>query len=106
MPEVDRIFSALGDARRRDILRILAGGPRSVGDIARRLPVSRPAVSQHLKVLEASGLVRHRAQGTRRLYQVDGAGVLALREYLDSLWDTALGRFKVAAERPQQPEQE
>jgi DNA-binding transcriptional ArsR family regulator len=93
-------FSALGDSTRRAIFERLAGGPRSVGELAAELPVSRPAVSQHLKVLKAAGLVSDRAEGTRRLYRVDPGGVGAMRDYLDGFWDQALAAFKAAAEGP------
>jgi DNA-binding transcriptional ArsR family regulator len=75
-----------------------------VGDIAAALPVSRPAVSQHLKVLKDAGLVSSRPDGTRRLYEVDPTGVAAVRDYFDTFWTDALAAFKVAAERP--PEEE
>ena len=94
----DRI-GALSDATRREVFQMLAAGPSSVADIARRLPVSRPAVSQHLRVLKDAGLVTVRAQGTRNLYQLDPSGVAALRDYLDSLWQTALDQFTREAER-------
>ena len=97
-------FSALGDPTRRAIFERLAGGPRSVGELAAELPVSRPAVSQHLKVLKAAGLVADRAEGTRRLYRVDPGGVGAMREYLDSFWDQALTAFKAAVEGPDDKE--
>jgi DNA-binding transcriptional ArsR family regulator len=71
-----------------------------VGQIARGLPVSRPAVSQHLKVLKSAGLVRDRAEGTRRMYSIDPAGVEALRDYFDQFWNQALAAFKAAVERP------
>ena len=93
-------FSALGDPTRRAIFERLAGGPRSVGELAAELPVSRPAVSQHLKVLKAAGLVSDRAEGTRRLYRVDPGGVGAMRDYLDRFWDQALAAFKTAVEGP------
>jgi DNA-binding transcriptional ArsR family regulator len=93
-------FSALGDPTRRAIFERLAGGPRSVGELAAELPVSRPAVSQHLKVLKAAGLVSDRAEGTRRLYRVDPGGVGAMRDYLEGFWDQALAAFKAAAEGP------
>ena len=93
-------FSALGDPTRREIFERLAGGPRSVGELAAGLPVSRPAVSQHLKVLKEAGLVSDRAEGTRRLYRVDPGGVGALRDYLDRFWDQALAAFKTAVEGP------
>jgi DNA-binding transcriptional ArsR family regulator len=94
-----RVLDALGDPTRRAVLEVLRGGARPVGEIAARLPVSRPAVSQHLRVLKEAGLVRDRQQGTRRLYSVDASGLSALRAYLESYWDTALGAFKEAADR-------
>ena len=97
-------FSALGDPTRRAIFERLAGGPRSVGELAAELPVSRPAVSQHLKVLKAAGLVADRADGTRRLYRVDPGGVGAMRDYLDRFWDQALTAFKAAVEGPDDKE--
>ena len=90
--------SALGDPTRRAIFERLAGRPRSVGELAAELPVSRPAVSQHLKVLKEAGLVSDRADGTRRLYRVEPGGVGALRDYLDRFWDQALTAFKGAVE--------
>jgi DNA-binding transcriptional ArsR family regulator len=92
-------LSALGDPTRRAIFESLAGGPRAVGELARELPVSRPAVSQHLKVLKEAGLVSDRRDGNRRLYQLDPAGVGAIRAYLDQYWDHALAAFKRAAEQ-------
>ena len=76
----------------------LRAGPRSVGDLAVGLPVSRPAVSQHLRVLEEAGLVTHRREGTRHLYELDSSGVMVLREWVDGFWSEALARFKAAAE--------
>ena len=76
----------------------LREGPRSVGDLARGLPVSRPAVSQHLRVLERAGLVSARREGTRNFYRVNGDGLAELREYFEGFWDEALRAFKVAAE--------
>jgi DNA-binding transcriptional ArsR family regulator len=95
-------MSALGDPTRRAIFERLADGPLPVGEIARGLPVSRPAVSQHLKVLKAAGLVIDQADGTRRLYRIDPAGVGALRDYFDGFWNQALAAFKTAAEREPQ----
>ncbi len=95
-----RVLDALGDPTRRAVLEVLRGGARPVGEIARQLPVSRPAVSQHLRVLKEAGLVRDRQEGTRRLYSVDAQGLSALRSYLESYWDTALAAFKEAADRP------
>jgi len=77
----------------------LRSGPRAVGEIAKGMAVSRPAVSQHLKVLKAARLVTDRAKGTRRLYAIDAHGIDALRNWLDGFWDEALTAFKVAAER-------
>jgi DNA-binding transcriptional ArsR family regulator len=92
-------FNALADPTRRAIFERLAGGPRAVGELARELPVSRPAVSQHLRVLKEAGLVADRREGTRRLYRVDPRGVEAMRAYLDSFWSDALAAFQRAAER-------
>src|SRR3954469_21824768 len=93
-------LTALGDPTRRAIFESLAGGPLSVGELAAELPVSRPAVSQHLKVLKEAGLVSDRAEGTRRLYRVDPGGVAAMRDYFDQLWNQALLAFKQAVEGP------
>jgi DNA-binding transcriptional ArsR family regulator len=92
-------LGALSDPTRRAIFERLAGGPRSVGELAQGLPVSRPAVSQHLRVLKDAGLVFDRPEGTRRLYQLDPDGVGALRAYVDLFWTQALAAFKVAAEQ-------
>jgi len=92
-------FTALGDPTRRDIFERLARGARAVGELAEELPVSRPAVSQHLKVLKDAGLVMDRPEGSRRLYQVDPDGVGALRAYLDRFWNQALTAFKGAVEQ-------
>ena len=99
MTYVDRALEALGDPTRRLVFKRLRGGARSVGEIADGMDVSRPAVSQHLKVLKAARLVVDRAEGTRRLYAVDARGVEALRDWLDGFWDEALRAFKVTAER-------
>jgi DNA-binding transcriptional ArsR family regulator len=96
---VDRVLDALGDPTRRIVLRRLRAGARSVGEIAKGMDVTRPAVSQHLKVLKAARLVTDRAEGTRRLYALDARGIDALREWLDGFWDEALRAFKKAAER-------
>jgi DNA-binding transcriptional ArsR family regulator len=93
-----KALQALGDPTRRSVLEQLRGGPRAVGEIAARLPVSRPAVSQHLRVLKEAGLVNERQDGTRRLYRVDPNGLAGLREYLDRFWEEALASFKAAAE--------
>jgi DNA-binding transcriptional ArsR family regulator len=99
MINAERALDALGDATRRRVLKRLRHGRRSVREIADGLDVSRPAVSQHLKVLKAAGLVVVRAEGARRLYAVDTRGIEALRSWLDGLWDEALVAFKAAAER-------
>jgi DNA-binding transcriptional ArsR family regulator len=91
-------MDALGEATRRAILERLLVGPRSVGELARDFPVSRPAISQHLRVLKDAHLVIDRAAGNRRIYQVDPVGVEALRRYFDRLWTDALAAFKRAAE--------
>jgi DNA-binding transcriptional ArsR family regulator len=91
-------LDALGDPTRRQIFELLRTGPRSVGDLAGDLPVSRPAVSQHLRVLEEARLVTHRKNGTRHLYELDSAGVGVLRDWVDGFWNEALARFKAAAE--------
>ncbi|TDC15161.1 ArsR family transcriptional regulator [Streptomyces sp. 8K308] len=91
----------LGDPSRRAIFELLARGPCSVGELSRQLPISRPAVSQHLRVLKDGGLVVGRAEGTRRVYQLNPEGILALRAYLDGIWDNALTAFQKAAEADQ-----
>lgn len=91
-------LGALGDPTRRAIFEHLAERPRSVTELASELPVSRPAVSQHLRALKEAGLVTDRASGTRRIYQVDPEGVLRLRAYLDRIWTDAFAAFKAAAE--------
>lgn len=99
-------LGALGDPTRRAIFELLTTRPTAVGELAERLPVSRPAVSQHLKVLKEAGLVVDDAVGTRRLYRVNPAGVAAMRDYLDRMWDTALSAFAAAAERPESEQDE
>jgi len=91
-------MDALGDPTRRAIFERLRSGPRAVGELADELPVSRPAVSQHLRVLKEAGLVTERRNGTRRLYRVDPEGVGQLRDYFDAFWNEALAAFKAAAE--------
>jgi DNA-binding transcriptional ArsR family regulator len=92
-------LQALGDPTRRSVLEELRAGPRAVGEIAARLPVSRPAVSQHLRVLKEAGLVTERKDGTRHLYRVDPDGLAEVREYLEGFWEEALANFKAAAEQ-------
>ena len=96
-------MDALGDPTRRAIFERLANGPKAVGEIAGELPVSRPAVSQHLKVLKQAGLVIDRAQGTRRLYQLNPQGIQDLRAYFDQFWTQALASFKTAVEQEERP---
>lgn len=98
--QLDRL-GALGDPTRRLIFERLVTRPMAVGELAGELPVSRPAVSQHLKVLKEVGLVMDQPNGTRRVYRVDPRGVGALRAYLDQLWDKALAAFAEAVERSQ-----
>jgi DNA-binding transcriptional ArsR family regulator len=93
-------FGALGDPTRRAVFECVAEQPRAVGELAELVPVTRPAVSQHLKVLKEAGLVTDRREGNRRIYQLDPTGIEQLRSYLDRFWGTALGAFKLAAERP------
>jgi len=92
-------LDALGDSTRRAIFKRLRGGARSVGELADGMDVSRPAVSQHLKVLKEARLVTDRAEGTRRLYAVDSRGIQAAKTWLDGFWNDALEAFKQAAER-------
>ena len=99
MTYAERALEALGDPTRRAVFKRLRGGALSVGEIARGMDVSRPAVSQHLKVLKAARLVTDRADGTRRLYPVDASGLEALRSWLTGFWDEALAAFAAAAER-------
>jgi DNA-binding transcriptional ArsR family regulator len=87
-------WDALGDRTRRAIVDLLAERPRAVGELATHLPVSRPAVSQHLKVLKEAGLVSEQAVGTRRIYRLDEAGVAALRDQLDTYWRRALSGYQ------------
>ena len=92
-------MDALGDPTRRAIFERLRSGPLSVGEIAAELPVSRPAVSQHLRVLKEAGLVTERRNGTRRLYRLDPDGLGELRRYVEDFWTDALAAFKAEAER-------
>ena len=92
-------LAVLADPTRRQVLERLRGGPRPVNAIAAGLPVSRPAVSQHLRVLKEAGLVKERSEGVRRIYSVRREGLLELRIWLDSFWSDALDAFKLEAER-------
>jgi DNA-binding transcriptional ArsR family regulator len=98
-----RALAALADPTRRQVFERLRRGPRAVGELAQGLPVSRPAVSQHLAVLKAAGLVSDEAEGTRRVYRIDPQGLGAIRAWLDQFWDEALEAFKAEAER-EEPE--
>ncbi|MEA1647662.1 metalloregulator ArsR/SmtB family transcription factor [Nitrospirillum sp. BR 11164] len=95
----EQALTALADPTRRAVFERLRAGPQPVGELARHLPISRPAVSQHLKVLKDAGLVTDRAEGTRRIYHIDPHGLGALRRWLDQFWETALDAFVVEAER-------
>jgi DNA-binding transcriptional ArsR family regulator len=96
------VLDALGDPTRRAVCERLAAGPLPVGQLAATLPVSRPAVSQHLKVLKDAGLVVDRPVGNRRVYALDPTGVAVLRGWLDRIWSDALSAFKTAVEQPPQ----
>jgi len=100
----NRAFAALADPTRREVFERLGRGPRAVGELAEGLPVSRPAVSQHLKVLKEAGLVVDRAEGARRVYQIDPKGLGQLRAWLDRFWDEALEAFRAEAEKPDDEE--
>jgi DNA-binding transcriptional ArsR family regulator len=92
-------FAALADPTRREVFERLSDGPRAVGELAAGLPVSRPAVSQHLKVLKEAGLVSDHADGARRVYRIDPKGLGALRAWLDQFWEVALAAFAAEVER-------
>jgi DNA-binding transcriptional ArsR family regulator len=106
MANASLAFAALGDPTRREIFERLARSPSAVGKLASELPVSRPAVSQHLKVLKDAGLVVHRTHGTRNVYEIDPNGLGALRAWLDQFWAEALDAFKAEVEKdePTQPQ--
>lgn len=97
-------FKALADATRREVFERLAAGPKAVGELAQELPVTRPAVSQHLKALKDAGLVTEQRDGTRRVYQIDPAGLGQMRAWLDQFWDTALDAFQAEVIRAAKPE--
>ena len=97
-PAEARGFEALGDANRREILRILSDGGKPVQEIADAMSISRPAVSRHLRLLKDAGLVAERAQGTRRIYHLQERGIEAVREYLERVWGEAAARFRLLAE--------
>jgi DNA-binding transcriptional ArsR family regulator len=96
-------FDALGDPNRRAIVELLGGGGRSVRDIADALPISRPAVSRHLRLLKQAGLVVEQARGTRRIYRLHAQGVHAVQRYLEQVWGTAAARFRIVAENSARP---
>ena len=95
----EKALSALADPTRRHVFERLRSGPKAVGAIAHGMPVSRPAVSQHLRALKEAGLVADRAEGTRRVYFIDPHGLGALRKWLDQFWDEALAAFQAEVER-------
>jgi len=95
----DAALATLADPTRRLLMERLRAGPRPVGELARGLPMSRPAVSQHLKILKDARLVTDRAEGTRRVYQIDPAGLGAIRRWLDQFWDASLEAFKNEVEK-------
>ena len=99
MTNIESGFAALADPTRRRIFEKISRRPSAVRDLALAMPVSRPAVSQHLKVLSVAGLVRAQTQGTRRIYQLNLRGVAAMRHYFDQFWNDALAEFKIAAEK-------
>src|SRR3954453_8497401 len=105
MTNVPAAMTALGDPTRQAILERLVDGPRPVGEVAAELPVTRPAVSQHLKVLKDAGLVTDRQEGTRRLFQLNPDGVGALRAYFDGFWNRSLAAFKDALDQDNEEEQ-
>ena len=100
----DAQLDALGDPTRRAILARLIAGPLPVGELARDFPVSRPAISQHLRVLKQANLVTDRAAGNRRLYQLNPAGFESVREYLEQFWGQALSAFRREVEKPEKPQ--
>jgi DNA-binding transcriptional ArsR family regulator len=103
--EVDRIMNALGDQTRRDILALLKAHPLAVGDIAEQLPISRPAVSKHLRILASAGLVSFTPNGTRNIFHINKQGFDAARSYIDSFWDEALAGFQRIAEATNEQDQ-
>ena len=98
----DRLFSALADPTRRQLFERLAEKPQTVGTLASHFPISRPAVSQHLKVLKDAGLVSDEAKGTSRIYRIDPQGLGPMRRWLDDQWDRSLANFKALAEQEDQ----
>jgi DNA-binding transcriptional ArsR family regulator len=105
MTNASHAFAALADPTRRAVFERLARGPRAVGELAKGLPVSRPAVSQHLAVLKEAGLVKDQADGTRRVYRIDPAGLGVIRAWLDRFWEDSLASFKTELEAAMRKEQ-
>lgn len=103
--QLDAVWAALADGSRRAIVERIAERPRAVGELAADLPISRPAVSQHLKVLKEAGLVTERASGTRRIYRLNPAGVSALRDQLDTFWARALAGYQDVVEQSLEEDQ-
>ena len=97
-------WAALADPTRRSIFELVATRPRAVGELAELVPITRPAVSQHLKLLKTAGLVLDRAEGTRRIYRANPDGVRELRDQLDRFWNQALTNFKQLVEQPEEDE--
>ena len=102
MPNADP-FDALGDPTRREILRLLSDGAKPVHEIAASLPISRPAVSRHLRLLKDAGFVAEEAEGTRRIYHLQGGGVRAVQDYFEVVWGEAAARFRLLAENTAPP---
>ena len=96
-------FEALGDSNRREILRLLSESDLAVGQLADALPISRPAVSRHLRLLKEAGMVSERAEGTRHIYQLQHEGALAVQQYLETVWGVAVARFRLVAENTERP---
>jgi DNA-binding transcriptional ArsR family regulator len=96
-------FEALGDANRREILRLLSSGDKPVQEIAAAMPISRPAVSRHLRLLKDAGMVTEEAQGTRRIYHLQEHGVRAVQAYIEGIWGEAVARFRLLAENTDKP---
>ena len=97
-PAFDDPFAALGDPNRRRIVELLAAGPQSVGELADEMPISRPAVSRHLRLLKEAGLVSESAEGTRRIYRLQAEGVAAVDAFVRQIWGEAASRFRLTAE--------
>lgn len=105
MAQLSNVVTALADPTRRQIFERLADGPQSVGALALDMPISRPAVSQHLRVLKEAGLVTDRAEGTRRVYQIDPAGLGVIRQWLDRFWERSLDAFRAEADKDEEQRQ-